>query len=374
MIKYLERYEVDDKTSSIEVLNLNHNEIREIGQDFFRSMPQLRRLYLSHNKINSTIEPNTFKKNTELTVIDLSNNDIEMIKSETFFHFRKLVFISLSNNRLLQIPEKLPSLQWFDISDNLIESVLEIQQNDIFPHEVLLLGGNPFRCDCHIQWLKEFFDTRKYLLKYVDVAARKFIPVCAHPKKLSGQDWNHLSADAFTCDAEFTDKSLTSEHSSNKRDLNLISSVVNSNYIKLQWSVIDIEEDGEIPVYELSYHPFGKKNQQVVRKIENGVGKHTLKDLQENTAYIICLTLVVTDDNLKSKECIEVFTNNSHRNLGIGKSIISESFYYYLFWSCIFIIVVSLLSYKFEITFHDWFIRQLFKKMKEGNVQNKKLN
>ena len=69
-----------------------------------------------------------------------------------------------------------------------------------FLQEVFLIGGNPLHCDCELLWLKELFNTREYLLKYIEIERNRFVPICASPDDVRGGMWDVLGDEAFGCE------------------------------------------------------------------------------------------------------------------------------------------------------------------------------
>ncbi|CAL4075808.1 unnamed protein product [Meganyctiphanes norvegica] len=145
--------------SFINVINLQHNEIKEIPSEAFKNLLFLQTLDLNHNKI-TTIGDRAFlntpllyilrldhnmlpsfkmeifnitipTSETELRLLDLSNNDITYLQPLAFQYHSKLNWLSLAHNRLSFFPSEivrnLTQLQHLSVEDNQINS---LENND----------------------------------------------------------------------------------------------------------------------------------------------------------------------------------------------------------------------------------------------------
>jgi Leucine-rich repeat (LRR) protein len=93
---------------SLEYFNLHSNEISVIEDNLFFNLKSLETLILSNNKIN--LANNTeilFSALTNIILLDLSSNCIELIQRNTFSNLLKLELLDLSNNKIRLIKENL---------------------------------------------------------------------------------------------------------------------------------------------------------------------------------------------------------------------------------------------------------------------------
>uniref|UniRef100_A0A4W3JW36 Toll-like receptor 2 n=1 Tax=Callorhinchus milii TaxID=7868 RepID=A0A4W3JW36_CALMI len=84
-------------TPYTEILDLSHNQMTRIQQQYFKTLSKLKRLILSFNKI-AAIEPGAFANNSELQHLDLSNNSLHDIAILPFNHLKSLTYLDISNN------------------------------------------------------------------------------------------------------------------------------------------------------------------------------------------------------------------------------------------------------------------------------------
>ncbi|XP_077454893.1 trophoblast glycoprotein [Stigmatopora argus] len=166
-------------------LDLSDNEIEAVEGMVFHSLPNLVQLDLSNNKIQTFSKeafPDENKlqvlnlsssfhnyssmsglqeiiengKLRQLTVLDLSDNDIGLLPDDLFTNVTNLVSLSLQNSSISSIPNgltKLPQLQDLDLRHNSLATLAYTimtefsLKSDFHIH----LEGNPWRCDCSIE-------------------------------------------------------------------------------------------------------------------------------------------------------------------------------------------------------------------------------
>ncbi len=169
------------KLELLESLKLCKNRIKEINENSFLSLKNLKYLDLSENNISSlnflfgtytslnlsfnsieVITPGSFKNLTSLTSLDLNGNIIEIIELNTFEGLNNLVFLSIENNYLKIIASNSLS------SLHLLET-LNLNNNEIFyiehlPKSIkkLLLSKNKIET---IDWIDSLLS-----LTYLDVS------------------------------------------------------------------------------------------------------------------------------------------------------------------------------------------------------------
>lgn len=305
-------------------LDLSYNHIEHIDKCILKTMPDLTDLNLSNNKL-SAIKEGLFDSNTQLQKLDLSKNMLRKIPGGVFENLPNLAYLFLSHNKLVTFPLHLPVFEVLDLSFNEISCVKEDKKKDVYPHEILLLGGNPFHCDCKIRWLKEFIEMREYQLHYFDIPEEKFIPICHSPYNLFNEPWNMLSTDLFVCDYDniHEEEDTIFENSEHESEDNLKLEAVNiaENSVKLQWKNIQVISLIE-STYQLKYHQFGHRNKETIRSFRSTTSSYVLHNLTAGTAYIICLQEVTSISN-KELDCVELITAEDSSLLA------------YLFFACI---------------------------------------
>ena len=194
-----------------------------------------------------------------------------------------------------------------------------------------MIGGNPLRCDCDLLWLKELFDTREYLLKYIEIERSKFVPLCESPDGLRGETWDVLGDEAFGCGSRARSRSSAQSPSKVRvvrlEDLSFKVRDVGSTHMRLEWHSFkrDAAAAAEKPAAEgreprkvsISCHPFGRRKERVTATAQLSVGTHRLKGLQPSTAYVVCISLAEGTQaaGASRDDCVEVVTKDDEQVL-----------------------------------------------------------
>lgn len=150
--------------------NLLNN--RGIGEMAFVNLINLTELSLMRNSLTS---PPANLPGTSLEKLQLQDNHINRVPSGAFAFLRQLYRLDLSGNNLSSLP-----LGVFDDLDNLTQ---------------LLLRNNPWYCNCHMKWVRDWLRT---LPSKVNV--RGFM--CQGPDKVKGMAIKDLSTELFDCTDE----------------------------------------------------------------------------------------------------------------------------------------------------------------------------
>ncbi|XP_068179742.1 trophoblast glycoprotein [Antennarius striatus] len=173
-------------------LYLTGNEIEFVDADAFDNLPNLVRLDLSNNKILN-FSDKAFPHNNilqvlnlsssyhsdasmysnlgvlekgnllQLTVLDLSNNEVLVPPENMLENLPNLVNLSLLNSSIISIQNgtlRVPPLRDLDLRDNSLRNLpsTTLAELSLKPGLQIHLSGNPWRCDCSIEdmlfWLK----------------------------------------------------------------------------------------------------------------------------------------------------------------------------------------------------------------------------
>ena len=164
----------------IQVLILDHNNIERLTRDIFvSSMPNLQKIFLKSCGIQS-VDQDTFRHLKILIEVDLSDNNMTSLGTNTFAGNNRLKTLNLSNNPItnltaFQFPP-LPHIKTMYFSNCLIQHIdstalanladsvetISLKGNRLtsLSEEVFLsttslkslqLNNNPWRCDCHLR-------------------------------------------------------------------------------------------------------------------------------------------------------------------------------------------------------------------------------
>jgi hypothetical protein len=112
--------------TGINKLNISHNNISIVKDCDLDNLHELRFLWLSNNGIK-TVEPKVFCSTTQLTILDLHNNKLTFIDHKLFRCLEKLKYLYLNNNTISFIDsglfEKNKNLCVLDLSHNRISAI-----------------------------------------------------------------------------------------------------------------------------------------------------------------------------------------------------------------------------------------------------------
>lgn len=195
--------DIFDTLRDLEILDLSNNELNYLREDTFVNNPKLQTLNLSNNKLNSLPE-RIFHSLTSLQHLSLQNNVLIHLELQTFSKLQSLMILDMGENPLWTLPpsllpvnntlfiltishtklvkiqstvfQNLANLRKLYLSENrnlqnlpndtFVNSeklkMIDLQNNNFtqLPHSLvnlvpdeLLLSGNPWPCDCSIQWI-----------------------------------------------------------------------------------------------------------------------------------------------------------------------------------------------------------------------------
>ncbi|XP_026155036.1 immunoglobulin superfamily member 10 [Mastacembelus armatus] len=211
-ITVLKEYDLSG-LENLELLLLHSNTIHTIEDRAFQDLKSLQVLKMSYNKVKE-INKETFKGLESLMRLHMDNNHIEFISPEAFYGLTSLQLVHLEGNYLQQLhPDtfvtlrhsqvfKLSSLRNIHLSDNLLTTL----PADIFSGcsqlENVFLHGNPWTCDCRMQWFPAWGQRNPGVLKCKRDRGHsmgQLCPMCENPTSYYNRPVRLLSSDAFTC-------------------------------------------------------------------------------------------------------------------------------------------------------------------------------
>nr|WNA22119.1 Toll-like receptor 4 [Altica viridicyanea] len=141
--------------SSLTTLNLSSNFLVALPPELFQSSRELKHLYL-HNNSLSVLAPGMLEGLDQLQVLDLSRNELtsNWVKRDTFAGLVRLVVLNLAHNQLTKIDnalfKDLYTLQILNLEYNNINSILEnafLELKNL--HALILSNNNLVRIESH---------------------------------------------------------------------------------------------------------------------------------------------------------------------------------------------------------------------------------
>uniref|UniRef100_UPI0037E78989 matrix-remodeling-associated protein 5 n=1 Tax=Semicossyphus pulcher TaxID=241346 RepID=UPI0037E78989 len=172
---------------SLQILKLSYNKITSVNPGLFEGLVGLIRLHLDHNLIEF-IEPYSFSGLTSLKLLQLEGNLLQDIHPHTFITVSLLATFWTSG------------LKHLHLSDNLMEQLPAAALKTAPRLELLTLHGNPWTCDCQLQWLLEWSNSHEGVIKCKkDRGSSETCPLCSSPQPLNGTLLLGLAPDKLTC-------------------------------------------------------------------------------------------------------------------------------------------------------------------------------
>ncbi|XP_069831545.1 immunoglobulin superfamily member 10 [Dendropsophus ebraccatus] len=194
----------------LELLMLHSNEIQTIHENAFQDLSSLQVLKMSYNKVK-TLHKNTFRGLKSMVRLHMDHNKLEFLSPELFYGLTALKLVHFEGNELRQLHTdtfvtlrfiqifKTSSIKHIYLSDNQLSSL----PKDMFLYlnelEGLYLHGNPWSCDCSLQWLPELGQQSRDLIKCKRDRSGTQCPLCSSPRKNQGKSLNEISSQDLTC-------------------------------------------------------------------------------------------------------------------------------------------------------------------------------
>ncbi|XP_045504933.1 leucine-rich repeat and immunoglobulin-like domain-containing nogo receptor-interacting protein 3 [Colias croceus] len=149
-------------------LNLSYNKFQNISQDAFKSLENLRLINMGGNKLR-LLPPTLFQYNENLITIYLDHTEITVIQNTNFQGLDKLQHLYIRNNFYLReieafVFQDTPSLTHLNISNNSL-TYLPLSLKMLDKLEELSIGGNPWACDCRMEWFVSWAERRLNIIK-----------------------------------------------------------------------------------------------------------------------------------------------------------------------------------------------------------------
>ncbi|XP_072915379.1 leucine-rich repeat and transmembrane domain-containing protein 2 isoform X1 [Hemitrygon akajei] len=196
-----------DIPSNIKFLSLSNNKLRTFQALTFTNFTTLEKLDLSNNYLDQ-LPSDAFDYIRNLIDLNLRNNSIRSLDKNIFYKTTSLQRLDLSVNGLSQIPlllfDEMQNLTWLNLEENRMPNL----EREVFePLEVLqqlLLGGNPWECDCSLREFKHWMEWFQYKGGKLDGIE------CSLPKGLRGKDLRIIPIEMFNYCIQLEDENKSS--------------------------------------------------------------------------------------------------------------------------------------------------------------------
>ncbi|KAJ1088240.1 hypothetical protein NDU88_001398 [Pleurodeles waltl] len=199
--------------NKLELLMLHSNEIQRIHEKAFRDLHSLQVLKMSYNKVRS-LHKNTFHGLKSLIRLHMDHNKIEFLNPEALYGLSSLKLVHLEGNLLTQIHAdtfvtlrymqifKTSSIKHIYLSDNLLSALPKDMFSYMAELETVYLNGNPWSCDCQMQWFAEWAEKSRDMIKCKrdrSYTNGQQCPVCSIPSQYKGKDLSDILVTDLTC-------------------------------------------------------------------------------------------------------------------------------------------------------------------------------
>ncbi|KPM04120.1 chaoptin-like protein 2 [Sarcoptes scabiei] len=246
--------------NKLEIIWLNHNQIKQISANAFDGLSGAEKLYLDHNKINF-IEEKAFFSMKSLTYLNLEYNQLAHLTRNMFEGLESLIELRLKSSEIIGIEANFLScfklLQILDLSDNRIYSIRKnmFQSGDSITELYL--------SNAMIDEIEKDSFANLQSLRLLDLSRNSINARQMNVLKLPGSikklniSWNNLSNEKGTkLNANFINQLGPSleilDLSSTQFDLsdtqNFFSSLTNLRELYLNGNEIDKIENGSFPI------------------------------------------------------------------------------------------------------------------------------
>ncbi|XP_068182597.1 matrix-remodeling-associated protein 5 [Antennarius striatus] len=173
---------------SLQILKFSYNKLTSVNPGLFEGLVGLIRLHLDHNLIDF-IEPYSFSGLTSLKLLQLEGNLLKEIHPHTFITLSLLGTFWTSG------------LKHLHLSDNLLDQLPAAALNTAPRLEILSLHGNPWICDCQLNWLVEWSATHKGVIKCKkERGLSETCPQCSSPQTMNGTLFLGQSPEKLSCE------------------------------------------------------------------------------------------------------------------------------------------------------------------------------
>ncbi|NXX63958.1 IGS10 protein, partial [Scopus umbretta] len=171
-----------------QVLKMSYNKVRVLQQDVFYGLKSLVRLHMDHNKIEF-VNPSIFYGLTSLRLVHLEGNLLKQLHPDTF--------VTLRYSQVF----KISFMKHIYLSDNVLTSLPQEMFSYMSELESIYLHGNPWSCDCNLQWFAEWAKEKPDVIKCKKdrSSGAQQCPVCATPKNHEGKSLVDIPSASLTC-------------------------------------------------------------------------------------------------------------------------------------------------------------------------------
>eukprot|EP00079_Xenopus_tropicalis_P025690 XP_012819117.1 PREDICTED: immunoglobulin superfamily member 10 [Xenopus tropicalis] len=172
--------------SSLQVLKMSYNKVKSFHKNTFHGLKNLVRLHMDHNKLDF-INPESFYGLTSLKLVHLEGNLLTQLHTDTFLTLRYIHIFKTS------------SIKQVYLSDNQLSSLPEDMFSYMTELEGIYLHGNPWSCDCKLEWLRDWAQQSRDIIKCKKDRSGQQCPLCASPRTNNAKTLTEISSEDLAC-------------------------------------------------------------------------------------------------------------------------------------------------------------------------------
>lgn len=180
------------------IIKLNDCRITTVYSTTFPLLQNLNELYLNHNGL-STIEAGSFNNNTQLKVLDLSENHLELIEG-VFNISLPIIMLKLNNNLIKYVGPHtfiLPFLTELHLQYNKL-TIIDLGTQLVFPEKAFIyLDNNGWNCTCDLIPFRNFITSK--LTAQAQIESRM---ICSAPPIWKNVSFKEIPIEELKCPKE----------------------------------------------------------------------------------------------------------------------------------------------------------------------------
>ena len=309
---------------SMKSLSLENNYIKYLEKDAFENLTALKFLNLYHNFIKY-IPANFLQESKNLKVLVLGFNLISTlgIPQKFFQLFPQLKSLQMGSNPLTEVPNihGLKKLKYLELMNTAISQIWPCEfseQLNSGKDFYLLLAETPFKCDCQIRWLKEWWESD--LLHEADLLnGTKIKWRCEYPLHMRGKLFDDIRGEELTCEGEGEIPHWCNPHASHvsKPTLQVHIEEYTARSLAISWKLA-LQTFEMLNKVEISWLEIGNNNGSYIINstvwISATSSHYTITNLQPETHYKVCVTLYTLLHNQKhflAAKCVNNVQTNA---------------------------------------------------------------
>lgn len=299
-------------------LKLSNNMLtsESFEENALRPMIQLKNLDLSHNKL--TYVPECIPGN--VTSLRLSHNLIKAINGPVTGKQRVMSFLRLT------------FLEHLDLSYNRLKWVEPQSLDALISLRTVMLNENPWQCDCHLKYLKNWISTTMALM------SGESKTICFTPEAFQSVTLQGMDHASLTC----TSKQVPEYNISiSPRSITLLWDISNSNYpdyveYKAFCGVPKCKDCSEDEIFENALNEDYMYVSSIVAShalfptdytdTENGIARIDIKNREPENLYVVCMMESSKDIADLSIEDCKFVTTTSEATAPPGTMHANEAF------------------------------------------------